>query len=782
MKYVCSVLAVALALAGCTASAEGDDATLRYDRPATIWEETLPLGNGRLGMMPDGGIARERVVLDEESMWSGCEHDTRNPDALAALPAIRRLLLEGRNAEAQALMYERFTCSRGSDDPAYGSYETLGSLDLEFPEIDTASVVDYRRELSLRDAVATTRFRSGGTTYGRRYFVSRTHDVAVVELTADRPGTIDVSVALSRPERAVTGVAGNLLTMEGTLDSGDPAVPGVAYRVCAVVEAEGGTTTDGADRLRVTGADRVVIRWTAATSYRGDDCPTRVDSLLAGSAGCSVDALAAAHTAAHRSLFDRVDLRLGDGAAPQTAATTPERLARFAEGSDPSFAALYFQYGRYLFISSTRPGALPPNLQGIWANTIRTPWNGDYHLNINVEMNHWIAGVGNLDELREPLFAYTRRMVPSGERTARDFYGTGGWCAHVLANAWNFTAPAENPAWGATNTGGAWLALDLWDRFLFNRDTAYLREAYPVLRGAAEFFRANLVEEPSHGWLVTAPTSSPENGFLVDGAEHPVQICMGSTMDNQIVRALFRATADAAVRLGCDSLYAAELRGTALRLPPDRIADGGYLMEWLEDYREAEPQHRHVSHLFGLYPGAEITPERTPELAAAARETLERRGDEGTGWSRAWKICFWARLHDGDRALRLLGSLLTPAVGADGAHGGGTYPNLLCAHPPFQIDGNFGGAAGIAEMLLQSHDGAVDLLPALPASWPDGEFRGLAARGGAEVDCRWRDGRVERCTVRSRTGGEFVLRAPGETPRTVVLNPGEATTVRFGRR
>ncbi len=776
------VFACAFACAGCAASDEGDAATLRFDRPAAIWEETLPLGNGRLGMMPDGGIARERVVLDEESMWSGCEHDTRNPGALAALPAIRRLLLEGRNAEAQALMYERFTCSRGSDDPAYGSYETLGSLDLEFPGIDTAAVDDYRRELSLRDAVATTRFRSGGTTYGRRYFVSRAHDVAVVELTADRPGAIDVAVALSRPERAGTTVAGNLLTMEGTLDSGDPTIPGVAYRVRAVVEAEGGTTTESAGRVSVAGADRVVIRWTAATSYRGGDCTARVDSLLAGSAGCSVDRLAEAHTAAHRSLFDRVSLRLGDGTAPQAAATTPERLARFAEGADPAFAALYFQYGRYLFISSTRPGSLPPNLQGIWANTIRTPWNGDYHLNINVEMNHWIAGVGNLDELREPLLTFTQRMVPSGERTARDFYGTGGWCAHVLANAWNFTAPAENPAWGATNTGGAWLALDLWDRFLFNRDTAYLRAAYPVLRGAAEFFRDNLVEEPSHGWLVTAPTSSPENGFLVDGSERPVQICMGSTMDNQIVRALFGATADAAALLGCDSLEAAELRDTALRLPPDRIAEGGYLMEWLEDYREAEPHHRHVSHLFGLYPGAEITPGRTPELAAAARETLERRGDEGTGWSRAWKICFWARLHDGDRALRLLGSLLTPAVGPDGGHGSGTYPNLLCAHPPFQIDGNFGGAAGIAEMLLQSHDGAIDLLPALPATWPEGEFRGLAARGGAEVDCLWRDGRVVRCTLRSRAGGEFAVRAPGEKPRRVVLAPGGEETLRFGRR
>lgn len=778
LTYASICVAAALAWGGCSVS-EADDLDLLYYCPATIWEETLPLGNGRLGMMPDGGIARERIVLNEESMWSGSEHDTRNPDALAALPGIRRLLLAGRNLEAQELMYDRFTCTKGSDHPSYGSYQLLGFLDLTFDGVDTTDVTDYRRGLSLRDAMAYTRFRSGGTDFERRYFVSRTRDAAFVELKADRPGSIDVCIGMSRPERAEVSACGNTLTMQGELDSGDPAVRGVGYMASAIVTAEGGVVRDSAGCVRVTGADKVVIRLTASTSYRGGEWRARVDSLLSAADRIPFDDLLAENRKAHSRLFDRVSLRIGSG-NPSEVGTTLDRLARFANEGDPALAALYFQYGRYLFIASTCKEGLPPNLQGIWANTVRTPWNGDYHLNINVEMNHWIAGVGNLDELRRPLFDYTRRMVPSGQETARAFYGTEGWCAHVLANAWNFTAPSENPAWGATNTGGAWLALDLWDRFLFNRDTSFLREAYPVMAGAADFFLANLVEEPTHGWLVTAPTSSPENGFYLDGSDCPVYVCMGSTMDNQIVRSLLRAVADAADLLRCDSLRAAELRRTALLLPPDRVADGGYLMEWLEDYRETDVHHRHVSHLFGLYPGMEITPRRTPRSAEACRATLERRGDGGTGWSRAWKICFWARLGDGDRALRLLKSLLTPAVAADGSHRSGTYPNLLCAHPPFQIDGNFGGAAGIAEMLLQSHDGCIELLPALPAAWPEGEFRGLMARGGVEVGCRWKEGRVASCMLRSEKGGEVYLRRPDAAAvDTLRLKAGKPLVLRF---
>lgn len=778
LTYASICVAAALAWGGCTVS-EADDLDLLYYCPATIWEETLPLGNGRLGMMPDGGVASERIVLNEESMWSGSEHDTRNPDALAALPEIRRLLLEGRNLEAQKLMYDRFTCTRGSDHPSYGSYQLLGFLDLTFDGVDTTDVTDYRRGLSLRDAVAYTRFRSGKNMFERRYFVSRTRDAAFVELTTDRPGGIDVSIGLSRPERAEVIADGNTLSMQGVLDSGDPEIAGVGYMARAIVTAAGGAVSDSAGYIRVRGADRVQICLTAATSYGGGDYLAEVDSLLNASVERPFDELLAENRAAHRRLFDRVSLRIGSDSG-KCGESTPERLARFADDGDPALAALYFQYGRYLFVASTREQGLPPNLQGIWANTVQTPWNGDYHLNINVEMNHWIAGVGNLDELRKPLFEYTRRMVPSGQETARAFYGTEGWCAHVLANAWNFTAPSENPAWGATNTGGAWLALDLWDRYLFNRDTTFLREAYPVMSGAADFFLANLVEEPTHGWLVTAPTSSPENGFYLDGSDRPVYVCMGSTMDNQIVRSLLCAVADAAGVLGCDSLRAAELRRTALRLPPDRIADGGYLMEWLEDYRETDVHHRHVSHLFGLYPGTEITPRHTPRLADACRAALERRGDEGTGWSRAWKICFWARLGDGDRALRLLKSLLTPAVAADGSHRSGTYPNLLCAHPPFQIDGNFGGAAGIAEMLLQSHDGCIELLPALPTAWPEGEFRGLMARGGVEVGCLWTEGRVISCTLRSQKGGDVCLRLPGsDAPQTVCLEAGKTVEFRY---
>lgn len=780
--FLLSLAACAALSGGCgPAGADRGALLLWYDEPAVRWEQTLPLGNGRLGAMPDGGIARETVVLNDITMWSGCEQPTANPDALAALPRIRQLLLAGRNLEAQDLMYRRFVCrGGGSAAAAYGSYEMLGLLTLEH-RLDTLAVADYERGLRLDDATAYTRFEAGGVRYEREYFVSRTKDAVLVRLRASEPGALHFDVSLTRPERAEVAAEGHRITMRGALASGHEGVGGVRFAAEAAVRTVGGEVVAADGRLTVSGADEAVICVTAATDYfdrlgRSDDAPPLADEVPVASAdevlAAGFDALRAAHAADYRALFDRVSLDLG--AAP-AGVPTDERIARYGDGTaDPALAALYMQFGRYLLICSTREGMLPPNLQGLWANTVglATPWRGDYHLNINVEMNHWIAGPGNLAELQRPLSDYTARLVPSGRRTARDFYGTGGWCAHVLANAWNFTAPSEDPSWGATNTGGAWLALHLWERFRFDCDTAALRRSYPVMRGAAEFFLDNLIAEPSHGYAVTAPTTSPENGFYDESRERVTYVCMGSTMDVQIVRELFGAVAEAASILATDEAFAARLQQTAATLPPHRVSEAGYLMEWLEDYEEMDVHHRHVSHLFGLYPGSQLTRRRTPELLDACRATLDRRGDDGTGWSRAWKICFWARLGDGDRAGKLLASLLQPALAPGRAgDGAGTYPNLFCAHPPFQIDGNFGGAAGIAEMLLQSHDDCVEVLPAVPAAWADGSYRGVRARGGVTVDCRWCGGAVREVVLRADADRTVRLVVPGHPEVGAVVCP-----------
>lgn len=767
LLYFC----LTLLLWGCQTPDLRTDSEVSYffDRPAKAWEECLPLGNGRIGLMPDGGVEQERILLNEISMWSGSKQDADNPAAAAALPQIRRLLFEGRNDEAQQLMYNTFVCKGsgsnlgdGANAP-YGSYQLFGYLNLRHHYAEAVdSVTDYHRSLSLSEAVGSLSFRRGNVTYKREQFASFADDLGVIHLVADEDKSLHFSVSMDRPEHAQVSLEGKDLLMKGQLPDGVDTLEMKGMRFAAKVRVllpKGGQLLRTDSSLTVQGASEAVLLVSLATNYwEPKDFEATLDNRLAVAERKDYATLRREHTEAYRALFDRVALQLGRSERDQW--PIDKRLAAFAEDrNDPSLAALYFQFGRYLLISSTRVGLLPPNLQGLWCNTIHTPWNGDYHLNINLQMNHWPVEVTNLSELHLPLTEWTKQQVASGERTAKAFYNARGWVTHILGNVWEFTAPGEHPSWGATNTSAAWLCAHLYTHYLFTRDEAYLQEIYPTLRGAALFFVDMLVEDPRSHHLVTAPTTSPENAFRMANG-HVVSICAGSTMDNQIVRELFNNTIEAANRLGVDSAFAEELAKKRDRLMPTTIGEDGRIMEWLEPFEEVERNHRHVSHLYGLYPGDEISMERTPALAEAARKTLEVRGDQSTGWSMAWKINFWARLHDGDHAFKLLGDLLRPCVNEKGEVSGGSYSNLFCSHPPFQIDGNFGGTAGIAEMLVQSQSGIIELLPALPSAWPSGSFRGLRVRQGGEVAVRWMEGKVVEAKLRALRTETFQIRLP----------------------